>query len=324
MRATRLISTLMLLQAKGRLTAQDLADRLEVSVRTVYRDVDTLQQAGIPIYGDAGPSGGYQLVAGYSTRLTGLTSAEAEAIFLIGLPGPAAELGLGAAMTAARLKLHAALPVEFRDRAGRIVERFHLDPGSWYREGEQLPQLSDLAGAIWNERRIHVSYRRWKTPTAVTRTLDPHGLVLKAGAWYLVGRSGGQLRTYRVSQIHELVVLEERFEREADFELARYWEAYLTEFGDRLYTDEAAIRLSPAGRARVRDLLNAAVAEAVETTSSAPDGDGWTTAVVPIESIDHAYAEFLKFGAQLEVLEPVELRTRFQVDTQALAKLYST
>src|ERR1700722_8773402 len=247
MRATRLISTLMLLQAKGRLTAQELADRLEVSVRTVYRDVDTLQQAGVPIYGDAGPSGGYQLVAGYSTRLTGLTSGEAEALFLIGLPGPAADLGLGAAMTAARLKLHAALPVEFRDRAGRIVDRFHLDPGSWYREAEQLPHLATLAGAIWDERRIHVSYRRWKAPSDVTRTLDPHGLVLKAGTWYLVARSGDQLRTYRVSQIHEVVVFDEGFERQDDFELARYWETYLTEFGDRRYTGEATIRLSPAG-----------------------------------------------------------------------------
>ncbi len=314
----------MLLQAKGRVTAQDLADRLGVSVRTVYRDVDTLQRAGIPIYGDAGPTGGYRLVAGYTTRLTGLTSQEADALFLIGMPGPAAELGLGAAMTAARLKVHAALPLELRDRAGRILERFHLDPGSWYREGERLPHLSELAGAVWDERRIQVMYRRWKAPSDVTRTLDPHGLVLKAGTWYLVARSDGQLRTYRVSQMRELVVLEQHFSRQPDFELARYWDDYLSEFGDRRYTGEATIRLSAQGRARVRDLLDAPVAAAVEVQSSDADADGWTTAVVPIESLDHAYAEFLKFGAQLEVLQPKELRSRFVANTRALATLYAT
>jgi predicted DNA-binding transcriptional regulator YafY len=322
MRATRLISTLMLLQANGRLTAQDLADRLEVSVRTVYRDVDTLQRAGVPIYGDAGPAGGYQLVAGYTTRLTGLTSSEADALFLIGLPGPAAELGLGAAMTAARLKLHAALPLELRDRAGRIFERFHLDPGSWYREGERLPQLSELAGAIWDECRIQVMYRRWKAPSEVTRTLEPHGLVLKAGTWYLVARSSDQLRTYRVSQIRELVVLDQHFAREPDFELARYWENYLAEFGDRRYVGEATIRLSAAGRSRVRDLLDAPVAAAVEMNASRPGVDGWVTAVVPIESVDHAYREFLKLGAQLEVVEPEDLRSRFVADARVLAMLY--
>lgn len=322
MRATRLLSTLMLLQAKGRLTARQLADRLEVSVRTTYRDIDTLQRAGVPIYAEAGPSGGYQLVAGYTTRLTGLTAEEADAVFLTGMPGPASELGLGAAVAAARLKLHAALPAELRERAGRILERFHLDPGTWYRESDRPPLLAVVASAVWDERRIHVSYRRWKAPVDVTRTLDPHGVVLKAGTWYLVARSGDDMRTFRVSQITNLTVLDERFVRLEEFDLAKYWDAYLIEFGARLYTADATIRMSRDGRARIRKLMDAAVATAVEATASAPDPDGWITAIVPIESLDHAHTEFLKFGAELEVLQPPELRSLLNGSAFALADLY--
>jgi predicted DNA-binding transcriptional regulator YafY len=322
MRASRLLSTLMLLQARGRVTAQDLANRLDVSVRTVYRDVDTLQRAGVPIYGEAGPSGGYQLVAGYTTRLTGLTTDEADALFLTGMPGPAAELGLGAAMAAARLKLHAALPVELRDRAGRNLERFHLDPGSWYREGERLPNLPAIAGAVWNERRIQVRYRRWKAPDDVTRLLDPHGLVLKSGTWYLVARAGEHLRTYRVSEIRELNVLDEPFVRQPGFDLAAYWNEYLADFNARLYKGEATIRLSAAGRARMRSMAVAAVVKAIDASVTQPDADGWITAVVPIESVTHAHAEFLKFGPELEVLQPRALRSLFTSDARALSKLY--
>ena len=323
MRATRLLSTLLLLQARGRLTAQELADRLDVSVRTVYRDVDTLQRAGVPIYGDAGPSGGYRLVAGYTTRLTGMTANEADALFLTGMPGPAAELGLGAEVAAARLKLHAALPAELRERAGRILERFHLDPGGWYRERERLPQLPAIAGAVWEGRQVRVSYRRWKAPTEVTRILDPHGLVLKAGTWYLVARSGDQVRTYRVSQIKAWALLDQHFVRQADFDLARYWAAYVTEFGERLYTGRATIRLSKDGRARIRELLDASAVMAIEGSGMPPDTDGWVTAVVPIESLRHAQVEFLKFGATLEVLRPPKLRSRLRANAMALASLYA-
>ncbi len=312
----------MLLQSRGRLTAQELADQLEVSVRTVYRDIDSLQSAGVPIYGDAGPSGGYQLVAGYTTRLTGMTEDEAGALFLSGMPGPAAELGLGAAMAAAQLKLHAALPPEVRERAGRILDRFHLDPGSWYRDSQQLPHLPGLARAVWDQRRVTVRYLRWKAPTDVSRILDPHGLVIKAGSWYLVARNEGRFRTYRVSEIKELEVSEQRFTRAKGFDLAAYWEDSVSSFATRLYAGTATIRLSPAGRERFRKQMDRYVVAAFDDGSSAPDATGWVMATIPIESVDHARGELRRFGAELEVLRPLELRSLFASDAVALTQLY--
>src|SRR5688500_17869396 len=187
MRASRLVQLLLLLQARGRTTAAVLASELEVSERTIHRDVDALSAAGVPIYAERGPHGGVQLVEGYRTRLTGMTAEEAEAIFLSGAAGPAAELGLGTVMTAARLKVLAALPAELRARASRLVERFHLDASGWFRANEEVPQLAPLAEAVWESRPVQIAYRRGDEE--VERALEPLGLVLKAGIWYLVATS---------------------------------------------------------------------------------------------------------------------------------------
>ncbi|MDX3104191.1 YafY family protein [Nonomuraea angiospora] len=322
MRASRLVSILLLLQTRGRMTAQDLAERLEVSVRTIYRDVESLHAAGIPLYGDAGPRGGYQLLDGYRTRLTGLTADEAESLFLAGLPGPAAELGLGAVVTAAQLKLMAALPVELRDRAGRIQERFHLDAPTWYRDQEPVTYLPAVADAVWNERRIQVRYRRWKAPQEVERRLDPYGLVVKAGRWYLVARAGEDVRTYRVSQILDLHPLPESFTRPEGFDLAAYWQGYLAEFEARLRRGEAVLRLSPRGVERVPDLMTPGVVAAARESAQPPDEEGWTRVTVPIESIEHALAEFLRLGTDAEVLAPAELRDRMAATAAELAARY--
>ncbi|MFB9625869.1 helix-turn-helix transcriptional regulator [Nonomuraea helvata] len=322
MRASRLVSILLLLQTRGRMTAQDLADRLEVSVRTIYRDVESLHTAGIPLYGDAGPKGGYQLLDGYRTKLTGLTADEAESLFLAGLPGPAAELGLGAVVTAAQLKLMAALPVELRDRAGRIQERFHLDAPTWYRDREPVTYLSAVADAVWNERRIQVRYRRWKAPQEVERRLDPYGLVVKAGRWYLVARAGEDVRTYRVSQILDLHPLPEGFTRPDGFDLAAYWQAYLAEFEARLRWGEAVVRLSPSGLERLADLMTPGVVAAARESAEPPDEEGWTRVTVPIESIEHALGEFLRLGTDAEVLAPTELRERMGAAAAEIAARY--
>jgi predicted DNA-binding transcriptional regulator YafY len=343
-RASRLLSVLLLLQARGRLTAQQLADELGVSVRTIYRDVESLHAAGVPLYGDAGPAGGYQLVAGYRTRLTGLTAGEAEALFLAGLPGPAAELGLGAVVAATQLKLMAALPAELRDRAGRIQERFHLDAPSWYRGYDDAPHLAAVADAVWNQRRIQVRYRRWAEPVEVTRTLAPYGLVVKAGRWYLVARSepptphveaealtaqtpagrGGvdRIRTYRVAEILELHPLDEQFERPGDFDLAGHWRAYVAEFDARRYRSKAVLRLSPRAWERLPHLLDPAVVRAAERSAGEPDAAGWTEVVIPIESVAHAATELLRLGADVEALAPPELRASLAETADGIATLY--
>ena len=178
----------MLLQARREMSARELADELGVSIRTVYRDMSSLQTAGIPIYADAGRTGGYRLLDGYRTRLTGLTTEEAQALFLTGVPKAADDLGLGAVVAGAERKLEAALPPELRQRAETVRARFHLDAPGWYDDGEATPHLSTIAGAVWEQRRVAVLYRRWKEPSIVRRVLDPLGIVLKAGRWYLVAR----------------------------------------------------------------------------------------------------------------------------------------
>lgn len=321
MKSSRLLSILLLLQTRGRMTAQQLADELEVSVRTIYRDVESLHEAGIPLYGDAGPAGGYQLLAGYRTRLTGMTAGEAEAMFLAALPGPAAELGLGSVMAAAQLKVRASMPPELADRSGRIQQRFHLDAPGWYDDGDSSPFLPSVADAVWNQRRLQVLYRRWTQPTDVARTIAPYGIVLKSGRWYAVAECAGRVNTYRVNQILELEALDEPFERPEDFDLPGYWRQQVAEFRTRLVQGEARIRLSPAGRQRLGETMASDVVTAVDATA-ADDGAGWVTATVPIESTTHAHGEFLKLGAEVEVLEPLELRERIAATAAALAALY--
>lgn len=298
------------------MTAAQLARELEVSVRTVYRDVEALHTAGVPLYGDAGHAGGYQLLAGYRTRLTGLSAGEAEALFLSGIPGPAAELGLGSALAAAQLKLRAALPAELRDQADRMRSRFHLDAPGWYASDDEVPYLTAVADAVWHSRVLDIRYRRWKEPTDVDRRLEPYGLVLKAGRWYVVAGPGP--RTFRVDQILELAVGEGEFELPVDFDLAAYWQRYQADFHARLHGGDALVRLSPAAAAR----LTGAAARALADTG-AEEADGWTRAVLPIESVDHAHREFLGMGAEIEVLGPPELRARLAATARALAERYA-
>src|SRR4029079_5330122 len=181
-RASRLVNLLLLLQSRGGMTAAQLADELEVSVRTIHRDVEELSAAGVPIFAERGPLGGIRLVDGYRTRLTGMTADEAEALFLSGLPGPAAQLGLGTVVAAAQLKVMAALPPELRSRASRLVERFHLDATGWFHSSDAVPHLSTVAEAVWAGRRVLIQYERGDQ--RIERDVGPLGLVLKAGVWY--------------------------------------------------------------------------------------------------------------------------------------------
>ena len=307
MRASRLVSLLLILQTRGQLTAAELARELEVSVRTVHRDVEALSESGVPIYAERGPHGGIRLVDGYRTRLTGLTAEEAEALFLSGLPGPAAELGLGTVVTAARLKVLAALPAELRGRATRLVERFHLDAAGWFQSGEPVPHLGVLSEAVWAEQRIEVDYERGEGQVA--RVLDPLGLVLKAGVWYLVALAEGQPRTYRVSRVAGVRALDERFARPAKFDLPSFWAESSAAYEREAPRIEVTVRVNPERLDHLRSAVGHRVVEAAERLDDV-DPEGWLHLKLRMQWPDEAPALLLAAGASVEVLEPVDVRDR--------------
>lgn len=325
MRASRLVSMLLLLQTRGRMTAAELARELEVSERTIYRDTEALHAAGIPLYGDGGRAGGYRLLEGYRTRLTGLTADEARSLPLAGLPGAAADLGLGTAIAAARLKLLAALPADLREAFAQVRECFHVDAPGWYREAEPAPFLEEVAGAVWERRRMRVRYRRWAVPHEVDRVLAPYGLVLKAGRWYLAAAAAdrsAEARTYRVSELLDVRVLEDRFARPAGFDLEAYWRDRLDDFEARRHRDVAVLRLSPEAVERLPYVLDPAIVRAARAAAGRPDPQGWTRATVPIESVDNAVLMLLPLGATAEVVSPPELRHRLAAEARTLATHY--
>ncbi len=319
MRASRLLSILMLLQTRGRMTAEALAAEFEVSVRTIYRDIDQLSAADVPVYADRGPNGGFQLLDGYRTKLTGLSPAEAETLFLAGLPGPAAELGLADVLATAQLKLTAALPERTRAAARRVAARFHLDPVGWFRSADEARLLPAIAGAVWNETCVDVRYKRGAG--AVARRLQPLGLVLKAGIWYLVAQVGEQARTYRVANILDLSVTEERFARPKDFDLVEFWTVSSRAYEVGLYRNKAVLRLSPRGMAKL-DLLGSAVAQVAAETAETAAPKGWVRVVVPVESIEQAAADLVRLGPDVEVLEPPILRREMARTARQLLRLY--
>jgi predicted DNA-binding transcriptional regulator YafY len=320
MRASRLLSIMMLLQTRGRMTAEALAEACEVSIRTIYRDIDQLSAADVPVYADRGPNGGFALLDGYRTRLTGLSPNEAATLHFAGLPGPAAELGLADAMATAQLKLTAALPEGARATAVLVSARFHLDPTGWFHGADDARLLPVIADAVWHEKLISVHYRRFSG--VVSRVLQPLGLVLKGGVWYLVARVTEQVRTYRVSNIVELTMMDTHFERPKDFDLARFWTTASRAYEAGLYRGTATLRVSPIGMRRL-GLLGTAVAQAGAESASPPDAEGWVTVVIPTESIEQAAADIVRLGREAEVVEPIELRRQIGGLVQVLSRVYA-
>jgi predicted DNA-binding transcriptional regulator YafY len=309
MRASRLLSILLLLQSRGRLTAEQLAARFEVSVRTIYRDIDQLSAAEVPVYADRGPGGGFQLLDGYRTKLTGLSPAEAETLFIAGLPGPAAEMGLADALATAQLKLTAALPESTRANARRLSARFHLDPVDWFRSAASARLLPAIATAVWGETQVDVHYKSSSRDKPVSRRLQPLGLVLKAGTWYVVAAVGESVRTYRVSNFLDLQPTGERFTRPKDFDLVRFWTASSRAYEIGLYRGTARLRVSKRGMARLES-LGATVQQAAQASVEPEAAGSWSRVTIPIESIEQAAYDLLKLGGEAEVLQPVALRRR--------------
>jgi predicted DNA-binding transcriptional regulator YafY len=305
MRASRLVSILLLLQARGRLTAAELAEELEVSERTMYRDLFELGAAGVPVYGERGKGGGYRLLDGYRTNLTGLTAEEAGALLMSGAPGPAAELGLGSLLAATRLKLLAAVPPALRETATRAEERFYLDPGGWAHDRARDDRhLKTVARAVWNDRRLEIGYRR-PGGQAARRTLDPLGLVHKTGVWYLVAIHDGVTRVYRVDRILAAQETEIASRRPEDFNLTAFWENWEAEYAASLPVFSARVRLGPLAQ-RHRDDLGALSPRAA--AEGPPDSRGWVEQTLLFDDRRVAVAALLALAPEVEIIAPSDLR----------------
>jgi predicted DNA-binding transcriptional regulator YafY len=309
MKASRLLSILMLLQSHGRMTAGALAGATEVSERTILRDIDQLSAAGVPLWGERGRQGGFQLREGWSTQLTGMTEPEANALLLAGLPGPATELGLGAPAASARLKMVASLPAPWREQAARVGERLHIDPIDWYRAQDTPHFLREAADAVWRGRRVQVRYQSWRG--ASQRELEPLGLVLKAGAWYLAAREAGHddVRTYRLASVQGLIVGTRAVKRPRGFDLARWWRESSARFESEVRRLQARVRMTARG---MNWLANARLPYVAAPGATAGE------VLLAIESIEHGARQLLAFGAEVEVIEPLALRKEVLHQARAL------
>lgn len=301
------------------MTGPELSRELEVSERTVARDVLALAEAGVPVYAERGRGGGYRLLGGYRSKLNGLHRQEAEALFLSGVPGAAIDMGLGEAVEAARRKTTAALAPPFQDAPQRVGQRFHLDAPRWFREAETSALLPEIGRAVWADLRISAKYERGEL--LVHRELEPHGLVLKAGVWYLAARCDGRFRTYRVDRFREVSTGEE-FERDEDFDLAGFWDRTAEEFSRSLLTLDVDLRISATGLRRLHATTEGLAAAEAEAVAGEPDERGWVRTTFRTESMRVAFAQILALGPEAEVLAPEELRQDLARTAERFAALY--
>jgi predicted DNA-binding transcriptional regulator YafY len=317
MRADRLLSILMLLQLRTRSTARDLAEQLEVSERTIYRDIEALEQSGVPIVTDRGRSGGFGLLGGYQTKLTGLSAEQAEALPFAQIGIAASALGFAAAAEAARLKVFAALPAFQRERAIGASERFHLDAAEWYQRPSTPACLKALASAVLSDQAVAIDYESWRARKV--RVIEPLGLVLKAGIWYVLARKRNRYSIYRIDGIHTIRILEKRKVQRHNFNLARVWQQEVTRFEASLRRDRATIRIHESALSRL-GRLGADAAEVIRTAT--PDARGWRTATIWIENVQHAAGLLLGFASDVEVLSPAALRRELVTRAARIAALY--
>lgn len=315
MRASRLLSILILLQLRPQITAPVLAREFEVSVRTILRDIDELSAAGVPVYAERGRGGGFRLREGFATRLNGLLGDEAQALPLLGLPGAASELGLGGASQRLKLKLQSALPGESAALAGRLQARLHVDPLDWYQGGEPAAHLRALAQAVLECRVVELDYLSWKGERHWRA--EPLGVVLKGGSWYAVVQASARTMTLKVSNVQALTVTEESFERPVDFDLAGWWQASLQRFERELRPQAALLRLTAEGRRRLAEKGSYA-AQAVAVAKL--DKQGLALVRLPIESLQQAARLVLSLAPEAEALEPPELREQVMAWGSQLAR----
>ena len=315
MRADRLLSLALLLQARGVATARSLAAELEVSVRTVYRDLAALSASGVPIVTEAGPGGGCRLMDGYRFPLRGLRPEEAEALLILGVPAVLRELGLAGALTAA----HQQVRVTSGLTTGSLV---HLDMPRWFRGQEEVPCLRDLARALRLGRTLAI---RYPPADREPRVVGPLGLVNKAGTWYLVAEylvaDGGGVRVFRGGRVSAAQVLPEPFERPADFELAAFWARWSAEFEASRPRLQVRLVASPRALAAFGEVFGAAAQPALEAAGP-PDQDGWQVVTLSFEHERAAMHRLAGFGNQVEVLGPPSVRAELLATARSILGRY--
>jgi predicted DNA-binding transcriptional regulator YafY len=319
MRADRLLSLLMLLQTRGRMTAHRLADELEVSLRTIYRDLYALRVAGFPVYTERGPGGGCRLHEAYRTRLTDLTRNEISALFAVGIPAPLPDLQMSRNLRAALLKLTAALPEARWPDEARLRSRIHLDSTPWFQSVETTPFLPLVEQALWDNRQVEAVFRR-HFGTLVSRTIHPYGLAAKGNVWYVVWNDAdGRLRVDRVASIVEARLLDEGFECPKDFDLACFWAGWSRE------REESRVSLSVRVRARedVARYLVHRFQKGREPSSTSGESTDWTELVLGFEWLDDARRELLPLGGAVEVIEPEALRRSMADYAEQIAARYA-
>ncbi|MBN1641408.1 MAG: WYL domain-containing protein [Anaerolineae bacterium] len=317
MRADRLLSIMMLLQSRGRMTARQLAEELEVSTRTIYRDIDALSGAGIPVYGDRGPEGGYALLDSYRTHLTGLTADEVRALFMLTIPAPLVELGVDDDVRAALRKLAAALPDARRGAEAAARQRIHIDAVWWSQGQEPVPHLRTLHEAVWQDRVVDVRLRQpFGAPAVIERPVEPYGLVAKAGVWHLVCGRSGRVRVYRVSSLVDVRLTGASFARPPGFDLAAFWRAWCAAEERRRAEFQVTVRVAPELVAWLSHTFGVGAA-------AAPDGEGGVTLQLGFESLAAARERLLGLGRAVEVLEPDALRLSVVDFARQIVDLYA-
>jgi predicted DNA-binding transcriptional regulator YafY len=321
MRAERLVALLFTLQSRRSATIAELAAALEVSERTMHRDIAALQATGVPVWTETGRNGGVRLMDGWRTRLDGLTSREAVAIFAMGVPRALTELGLGTAVSAAHAKVSATLPAPLREQAQHVAQRFHLDAPGWFRKEDETEHLAEVARAVWEQHRTHITYGRGDQ--TVERVLDPLGLVLKAGVWYLVARIDSSIRTYRVNRITAVEQLDETFERPTDFDLASWWQQSSAQFERSLQRVRVRVRLSPVGVRALPSIMDAGLATQALEQAGPPGEDGWREVELGLERPDIAAGQLLGLGIEVEILEPAAVRAAFADAARQMVRRHS-
>ena len=307
MRADRLLSALLLLQAHGRLTSRELAKRLEVSERTMHRDMEALSASGVPVFAMRGSQGGWQLDEGWRTQVPGLDEAELRA-FLMAQPQVVGDERLVRAAERALAKLTAALPVSLREKAASIRQRLHVDTTRWYGTIENLSRLPVVQDAVSRDRKLKIIYRRDGHEVA-ERIVDPLGLVAKGSVWYLVAHTPRGFRTYRVSRIEEATLLDQPCERPPDFDLPAYWKSSTAQFRARPRYN-ALLRLEP----RIAETMKTWGCFSNVATGQDSDPEGWITVRAQFDDEDHACFIVLGLGPRADVLEPEALRERVAAD----------